>query len=105
MAHDPILLKRAVTTPPGAVHTTKLAIADNPVFKQLQALHRASWTRTNRASVDAILGTRGDLSGAGIKRPCRKCGQDTYTANEYPEGVPYPCEECWPKLDEELVSR
>jgi hypothetical protein len=87
-----------------AVDQALADLAQDPTFRKLQALHRASWTRTNWASVDAVLGTREDLSGTAIKRPCLKCGQDTYTANEYPEGVPYLCEICGLRLDEGLAS-
>jgi hypothetical protein len=59
-----------LTTTTDAVPTAP--IAQDPRFRRLQALHRASWTKTNWAAVDAILGTGEDLSGAGIKRPCLK---------------------------------
>jgi hypothetical protein len=49
----------------------------------------------NWATVDAVVGTREDLSGSGIKHPCQRCGLAVYTGSfAYPEGISYLCEVC-----------
>jgi hypothetical protein len=51
--------------------------------------------------VDAVVGTRADLTRTGIKRPCSRCGQDTFTGRVYPDDVPLVCEQCAVGLAEE----
>jgi hypothetical protein len=61
----------------------------------LAQLRQQQRQRINWASVDAVVGTREDLSRSGIKHPCQGCGLDVYTgAFPYPEGISYLCEVC-----------
>lgn len=49
----------------------------------------------NWATVDAVIGTREDLSFSGSKHPCRRCGLAVSTGSfPYPEGITYLCEVC-----------
>jgi hypothetical protein len=44
--------------------------------------------------IDAVAGTRTDIFQTGIKRPCMRCGVDTFTSQPYPAGVSFICEVC-----------
>ena len=46
------------------------------------------------SEIDAVAGTRTDIFRTGIKRPCMRCGADTFTSQPYPTGVNFICEVC-----------
>ena len=61
--------------------------------------------RLDRDRVDAVIGTREDLSLTGIKRPCARCGADTYTSRVYPDDVAVVGVPCWATPDEDEPGR
>ncbi len=46
------------------------------------------------SEIDAVAGTRTDIFRTGIKRPCMRCGADTFTSQPYPAAVSFICEVC-----------
>ena len=45
-------------------------------------------------TIDFVVGTRADVTGTGINRPCSKCGHPVFTSRSYPERVSMVCEHC-----------
>jgi hypothetical protein len=79
-------MKQRQATPRGT------ARAHASLLAQLRQQQRHS---INWATVDAVIGTREDLSCSGIKHPCQRCGLAVSTgAFPYPEGISYLCEFC-----------